>query len=374
MPPLSVLVKPASGSCNLKCKYCFYQDVMENRNIPNMGMMKESTTINLIKKSFDYAENIITFAFQGGEPTLMGLDYFKKFVLLTKKYNSKGIMVNFAIQTNGILIDANWSEFFYENNFLVGLSLDGTKDINDLNRVDMKNMGSFTRVMKTVDILNKYRVSYNILTVVTKSVSNHISRVYSFFKENNFVYLQFIPCLDELSQNPGNNSYSLTPEQYGNFLCDLFDMWYKDFLEGKRLSIRSFDNILQMLLGYPPESCSMNGRCSVNPVIEADGSVYPCDFYVLDQWNLGNINKDDFNQIINSKTAEKFIEISNSLPSKCLKCHYLPICRGGCRRYKEPIINDSMKHNYFCAAYKKFYEYSLPRFENIVQYISHSFN
>ncbi|AJG99851.1 anaerobic sulfatase maturase [Clostridium beijerinckii] len=370
MPPINVMIKPSSSNCNLNCKYCFYRDVAENRDKKSYGMMSEDTLEAVVKRVFEYGEKFVGFAFQGGEPTLVGLNFYKKLIDFEKKYNVKGLKVSNSIQTNGMLIDEEWAEFLSENNFLVGLSLDGPADIQNLNRIDLQGKGSFSRVAKTVEIFNKYKVEYNVLCTVTKAVTKHIEKIYRYYTKSGFKYLQFIPCLDELGGKPGENPYSLKPSDYESFLKKLFDLWYEDFTHGNGVSVRMFDNIAQMLLGYPPESCDMKGCCSVNTVIEADGSVYPCDFYVLNEWKLGNILNDDLQGMIRSEKGKDFVEISKGISDTCGSCEYGFICRGGCRRHYEPIKDGMLEKNYFCLAYKGFYKYSLDRFYHVVKIIS----
>ncbi len=353
MPALSMLIKPASGNCNLRCKYCFYYDVIHKREVTNYGMMSEDTLETLVRKAFEFAEGSVTFAFQGGEPTLASLDFFKQFIAFQEKYNTNKIQVNNALQTNGMIIDDDWARFFHDHKFLIGLSLDGHKDIHNYYRIDAKGEGSFNQIMKACKIFDKHKVMYNILCVVNKHVAKHPSKVYNFYRKQGFEYLQFIPCLDELDQEPGQNQYSLTSDAYEHFLMTIFDLWYDDFIHGKGISIRMFDNILQMILGYPPESCDMNGHCSVNAVIEADGSIYPCDFYVIDQWKLGNINESNLVDILRCDLAKEFIQESVNTDPECHTCEFYRICRSGCKRHKEPKIDGKYGHNYFCSAYKK---------------------
>ncbi len=366
---LVLLIKPASGNCNLRCKYCFYHDVLSNREISDYGMMSEDTLESIVKKAYDYVDGIVTFGFQGGEPTLRGLDFYRALIVLVEKYNKSNIETRFMIQTNGILIDKNWAEFLGENKFLVGLSLDGNRDIHDLHRVDANGDGTFKQVMETAKILNKYKVDFNILCVVTKAFARHGAKVYTFLKSAGFRYLQFIPCLDSLDEKPGQSPYSLTPKSYGKFLISLFDCWYKDMTNGNYISIRMFDNILSMLKGYPPESCDMQGSCSKGTILEADGSMYPCDFYVMDKWKLGNINTDSFEQMQNSEKANEFVLSSKNISKDCLNCEFGRICRGGCRRHKEPIDTDKPLENYFCESYKLFYLKTLAYFQRIARSI-----
>ncbi|WP_315110290.1 anaerobic sulfatase maturase [Clostridium intestinale] len=369
MPPINVLIKPASGSCNLKCKYCFYNDVAENREEKNYGLMNYDTLEVLVKKVFEYGEYSVGFAFQGGEPTLIGIDFYKHLIELQKKYNVKKLKINNAIQTNGMKIDDEWAKFLSENNFLVGLSLDGPKEVHDLNRIDINGIGSYKRIEKTIESFNKYGVEYNILCVVTKSVARHIQKIYTYYKKKGFNYLQFIPCLDELGEEAGNNPYSLTPEVYAQFLKTLFDLWYRDFMEGKRISIRMFDNILQIMLGYRPESCDMSGTCSANLVVEANGACYPCDFYVLDKWKMGSIVEDDIKDLLQGETAREFIEVSLKKDS-CNGCQFISICKGGCRRHYEPIGEEGLGKNYFCSSYKDFYNYTVSKFQEVARIVS----
>ena len=368
MNALSIMIKPASGNCNLRCKYCFYHDLANKRDIINYGMMSEQTLKIIVQKAFATKAKTIYFAFQGGEPTLRGLPFFRKFASFINQYNQEQIPVQLALQTNGLLIDQEWTRFFKENHFLIGISLDGPKDIHDLNRLNPQMKSTFNQILKSIDLFNQAPVAYNILTVVTKSVARHATRVYNFFKKHNFKFLQFIPCLDQLGQPQGTHAYSLTAQDYEKFLKTLFDLWYRDLRQGKKISIRMFDNILNLLLGYPAESCDQIGYCSIIPTIESDGSVYPCDFYVLDQWKLGNINQSDFKTMISSAKAEQFRATSRVLPESCRQCNFYQVCRSGCRRHKEAAAMT----NYFCSAYQNFYTYSLPRFSQLAQQLSYS--
>lgn len=354
VPAISLLIKPASSACNMKCKYCFYHDVAENRQISDYGKMSLDTLEVIIKKTFEYADAIASFGFQGGEPTLAGLDFFKSVILLQKKYNTKRVKVQNAIQTNGMLMDDEWAEFLKQNGFLVGLSLDGTQDIHDRYRIDNGSKGTFERVINAAKIMDKHKTEYNILTTVNKDVAKDIKRIYYFFKKQKFHYLQFIPCLD--GYDCEKQDYSLTPELYGDFLKELFSLWYVDLNKGTPVSIRYFDNLVTMIGGYPPESCGMSGMCSCYYMIEADGSVYPCDFYVTDEWKIGNILTDGFDQMHESETAKHFVEVSKQVADDCKKCRHFQICRGGCRRNREPISLSQNNKNSLCKAFESFFD------------------
>lgn len=359
MPPINLLIKPASGNCNLRCSYCFYSDIIDNRATKSYGIMSLETLESIVAKVFSVATGSCNFAFQGGEPTLAGLDFFKKLIELQKRYNTKGIAVNNSIQTNGICIDEQWAEFFYVNKFLVGLSLDGNKDIHDIYRLDYSGNGSYKTVMQTVMLFNRYKVEYNTLTVITSHVAKRVDSIYSFYKRNGFLYQQYIPCLDPQGEPRGQHMSSLTPKLYAQFLKTLFDLWYRDVKRSEFVYIRYFDNLVGMVKGYPPENCGMAGFCARQLVVEADGGVYPCDFYVLDEYKIGNLVTDSFEKIEENRLHLGFVEQSRVVDESCRSCEHYPICRGGCRRDRD--FKGKLERSYFCEAYKEFFPYVSKR-------------
>lgn len=364
MKNFSLLIKPASSGCNLHCGYCFYHSLAESRETSCFGKMSLDTLEKLVEKSLRETTRCCTFSFQGGEPTLAGLDFYKKLIDFEHKYNVNGAQVQNVIQTNGTLLDEEWAEFLAKNQFLVGLSLDGTSETHNRYRTGPDG-GSHKSVMRAVRLLNEYKVEYNILCVVTKFTAAHAAAVYSFFKKNGFKYLQFIPCLDPLGDEMGTNEYSLSPSDYENFLKRIYDCWERDIRAGNGVSIRYFDNLADILLGYPPEACNMRGHCTCQYVVEADGSVYPCDFYALDEWRLGNAVTDDFAKMASSDRCREFISIGSRLHPDCKECRWYSLCRGGCRRERRPE-NGELK-NYYCSAYKGFFEYAVPGLRAIVR-------
>lgn len=367
MPPLNIMIKPASGNCNMRCKYCFYEDEIKHRNTPNFGMMELNTLKNIVKKGLAYSDGSCTFGFQGGEPTLRGIEYFQALIEYEKQYNVNNVRINNAIQTNGILIDEQWAKFFYDNNFLIGLSVDGNKDIHDLNRIDKKGEGTFSHVIKAIELLDKYDVKFNVLTVVTSLTARKIDQIYNFFMKRGMVYQQYIPCLDSFGEERGRHPYSLTPEKYLIFLKRLFDNWYNDRKIGKFVYIRYFENLAGMLLGHPPESCGLLGRCTLQNVIEADGSIYPCDFYMLDQYCLGNLNTDSITDIENKRKDIGFINQSLKVEDECKICQWYKICYGGCRRDRQHDLYGPIGKNYYCSTYKEFFPYIIPRLLKLCQ-------
>jgi len=369
MPPINLLIKPASGNCNMKCKYCFYTDVMDKRETRDYGMMTKETLEIVVKKAITQAEGTCTIAFQGGEPTLIGLEFYEYLIEIQNKYKRYNLTINNAIQTNGMLIDEEWAKFFAENNFLVGLSLDGNDYIHDMLRVDPAQKGTFDRVMHAAKLFDKHKVEYNILTVVTSYVAKNISKIYKFYQSQGFDYLQFIPCLDPLDEERGKYKHSLTPDLYGRFLKDLFDLWYKDIKRGKFIYIRYFENLLQIMVGQYPEACGRLGRCTNQNVIESDGSVYPCDFYVLDEYKIGNLREDSFDTIEKNRKESGFIETSLHKDPACKECKWYNLCYAGCRRDREPILNDEPGKNYFCRSYQDFFDYVFPRLQEVAKIV-----
>ncbi len=354
MPPLSLMIKPASSLCNLSCEYCFYRDVSEHREHLRFGIMEKETASVLIGKALAYADGqSVAFAFQGGEPTLAGLDFFRFFVETVNKQNNKKSPVFYGMQTNGTVIDSEWAEFFRENRFLVGLSLDGDYEGN-LFRKKPSGQNSFYTILKAARLLKKNNVEFNILTVLTGYCAENSERIYKFFRSQGFRYLQFIPCLRPFGSTEKSELY-MTAEQYGDFLIKVFNLYVKDYVRHEYISIRQFDNWVRLYLGQPTEQCGIKGHCSHQFVSEANGNIYPCDFYCTDEYYLGNILETDFSQMEKSEIAVKFIKESLVVPERCKNCRTYPMCRsGGCKRTQ--LSED------YCKAYKMFFNSCLPLF------------
>lgn len=355
MPALSVMIKPASSACNMRCGYCFYHDVANLRSRAELGIMDTSTARAVIDSALDYCGGeSISFAFQGGEPLLAGADFFKEFFAYAKK-RCKGVKIYYGIQTNGTLLTEETAELFAANGALVGLSLDGGEEDNSC-RVHADLSPSFGDVMKAAEILRRAGTEFNVLSVVTGRLADNIERVYSFFKSHGFRYLQFIPCLRPFEG--GEGELYMTNEQYAHFLTTLFRLYARDFLNGDYVSIRRFDNWVRLYRGEKFEECGVGGFCSRQFVVEGNGNVYPCDFYCLDEWLLGNINSSSFAQMAECRLAKKFITSSLVMPARCARCEYFNLCRGGgCKRARTSFD--------YCEAYKKFFTGSQELFRRI---------
>ncbi len=341
---ISFLIKPASSLCNMKCSYCFYCDEAENREKASLGFMKKETAENIVKKAAEISREAM-FVFQGGEPLLAGVDFFETFAAFADKYK---IQAHYSIQTNGTLIDDDFIRFFKKRSVLLGVSLDGIEKVHDSLRKTADGKPTFKKIFEKINLLKKNGIEFNILTVVTPEVVKHTEEIYNFYIENGFYYQQYIPCIDEIN----SRGSVLENEDYADFLKRLFTLYFNDKRRGVPVSVRYFDNLLMKLNGMPAEQCGMNGKCTVQLVIEGDGTVYPCDFYCVDGYELGNINSHSIKKLVTCAQAEKFVN-DNQITEKCKECKYLTLCAGGCKRYRAEGLNK------FCEAYKDFFEFSL---------------
>ena len=369
MPAISVLMKPSSGMCNMSCDYCFYCDEAQKRIQESYGFMSEQTLKNVIRKTMLRAEGMVSYAYQGGEPTLRGIDFFRKAIEYQRQYNRNGIQVNNALQTNGLLINEEWCEFFKENHFLIGISIDGIKETHDCYRHTKSGESAYDRVLQATQLMDRYGVDYNILTVVNQKVAAHIKEIYAFYKEKGWRFQQYIACLDPLGEEHARSEYSLRPETYGKFLTELFNLWYEDWKKGSQPYIRQFENYIGILLGYQPEACDQRGCCGIQNVVEADGSVYPCDFYMLDEYRLGNFNVNRIDEINDRRNEIGFLERSRKLKKECRECTYYSICRGGCQRNRDLDLCSGEYENYFCESYRVFFDACLERMVQIADNI-----
>ena len=345
---LAVLVKPASGACNLHCRYCFYREETALRENGSCGLMTRETALNLLERAKERTGPYL-FAFQGGEPMLAGSDFFRWFTEKARSILPKD-SVSFSLQTNGTLIDEDWAAFFAREGWLIGLSLDGPKDIHNKNRSE-----SFDAALGGLRLLQNAGVQVNVLTVVTAQMAKRPEAVYAFLKKQNLLWQQFIPCMSPL-EGPNRDPWELTPAMYGSFLSRLFDLWYADITAGIPVSNRVFENWVRMLAGLPAEECGMAGQCAAQYVAEADGMVYPCDFYCLDEWALGNVNTHSFDEMDARRDELGFLRRKPEISPQCLSCRYFSLCRGGC-----PRCRDGNGLNLLCGGYRIFFDYAGAR-------------
>lgn len=368
MQVINYLIKPASSLCNLRCKYCFYADEAANRSCASMGMMSRDMAAELIRTAYREIEpgGWVSFAFQGGEPTAAGLDFFRWFVKTAEDEKPDRVRISFSIQTNGTLLNEEWAEFFHGKKFLVGISLDGYEELHDMHRVDVDGNGTWKQLCNIVTMLQKHRVDINALCVVTKQCARHPRKAYETLKKLGFRYMQFIGCLDPIGQERGCMPWSLTPEDYGHFLCQLFDLWYQDWLMGAYRSVCLFDDYIHLMLRDPGAStCATCGQCGGYFVVEADGSVYPCDFFVLDDWKAGQIGKQSLTEIRNSSTFQRFLAWGTEKPCECTSCRWRLLCNGGCKN--DWSTTPAGSRNYYCSSFRMLFRHAESRMLRIAR-------
>lgn len=333
MKNVNLLIKPASSLCNLRCEYCFYEDEAQNRTQRSMGVMKEELADELIRQVFEAVDP------DGA--------------------------VSFAIQTNGTLLNEDWARFLKAEGFLVGLSVDGFREAHEIHRVDAEGNGTWKRVLTAKALLDQYAVDYNALCVVTGHCARHPEKAYGSLKNLGFRYIQFIACLDPIGHDRGQEPWSLTPERYGRFLCRVFDLWYRDWVQGNYRSIRLFEDYVHILLGDGASTCATCGKCGSYLVLEGDGSAYPCDFFVLDHWKIGSIGEMTIADMAASEKTAAFLHWGSVKPVECAACPYRTLCNGGCKN--DWYTDATGPHNYFCASFRELLDHALPRLQQIAR-------
>jgi uncharacterized protein len=361
MKAFSLLVKPASADCNLRCEYCFYLDQLcESKKT----RMDDATLEAMIRSYMKTSQPQYSIAFQGGEPTLMGLPFFEKLIALEKKYAPPGAQIANALQTNGTLITDEMAAFFGEYKFLLGISMDGPPEIHDHYRKTIGKKGSHHLVQKGLDNLEKHKVEYNILTLVNDLNSRQPELIYDYFYEKGIRFLQFIPCVEFKSDGVTPETYSVSPEGWGDFLIGIFDRWYENRYE---VSIRMFDSLLNKMVLGRPTTCDMDTNCCQYFVVEYDGSVYPCDFFVREELKLGNVKTEGWSQFLTHQTYRDFGNGKLNYQDQCGNCEWLSYCYGDCQKHRTGLKNDGLST--LCSGLKKFYRHAMPRLRSLADQI-----
>jgi uncharacterized protein len=345
----SLLIKPASAVCNLDCEYCFYldRDADPYSALPGRRMSLE-TLERLVDTYLFYSYPSSVFAFQGGEPTLAGLPFFEKLIEYQQQHGRGGQSVANALQTNAVLIDKNWCDLFRSYNWLLGVSLDGPEEINDLYRFNKERRGTWKRVMQSVELLQANKVEFNILCVLSAANVERPKELYRFYRKLGIDNIQFIP-LAEFDGNGNRLPFTITAEQYGRFLCEIFDLWWP---ERRKVRIRFFDNLAEALAGQKPGNCTLHETCDSYVVVEYNGDIYPCDFFVESPWKLGNINIDSWGEIARRTRRYHFASKKTIAHPECQVCEYQSVCHGGCPKLRHGPNRRFEDLDYFCAAYK----------------------
>lgn len=374
-----VMLKPSGPICNLNCTYCYY---LEKRKLyPNTKQFRMSEDIlETFTRQFIEAHEvpIVTFTWQGGEPTLLGLDFYRKAIDLQKKY-SGGRKIENAFQTNGILLNDDWCKFFTDNDILVGISIDGEEHNHDHYRKTVSGAATFRRVMKGIELLHKNKVEFNTLSVVNDYNVHYSKETYRFLKKIGSGFIQFLPVAERSIGNKGSGElelvnpsfpgkaavthWSVDPEEYGRFLITIFDEWVRN--DVARYFVQIFDATLANYVGENPGLCVFNDTCGDALVMEHNGDIYSCDHFVYPDYYLGNISETYLIDLVKSQKQFDFgIDKRNKLPAFCLRCDVRYACHGECPKHRFILTPDGKPGlNYLCKGYKLFFKHVEPYME-----------
>lgn len=382
----NIMIKPGGSLCNLDCRYCYYLDkaAIYGGREPRMSEEMLETLIRNYLESCDAPE--VSFNWHGGEPLVMGLDFYKKAVELERKY-ADGKQIHNTLQTNGTLVDPYWAEFFAVNDFLIGISIDGPQYIHDEYRSSKAGEPSFSKVMAGLDILLRGGVEFNTLTAVSRASEGHGLEIYQFLKSIGSRYMQFLPVVERIkypvnekgrpnrssrpsmvdphTQGDGFGSWSVSDLGYGKFLCEIFDWWVK--FDVGRFFVNMFDATLASWCGAMPGTCVACETCGANAVVEHNGDVYVCDHFVYPEYKLGNVTTSSLRDMVGSDDAVAFgIAKRNSLPSQCRRCEWLKLCHGECPKHRLSRTKTGEEGlNSLCAGLRMFYKHSAPYMEKM---------
>ena len=325
--------------------------------------MSEAVLERLVGGFLELDFPVHALAWQGGEPTLMGLDFFQKAVDLQKKYGRQGRVVSNSLQTNAILLDEAWCRFLHEYKFLVGISLDGPRELHNTYRKDRAGRGTYDRVMASIERCQQNQVEFNILVLLNAVNVKYPDEVFDFFADLGIHYLQFITCVERHPETHEIMDFSITAQEYGDFLCRLFDRWLA--YGPRKLSIRLFDSVMSYYLQGRHTDCTFGERCSDYIVVEHSGDVFCCDFYVEESWKLGNLMETPLDELFNSPVKQRFARRKRTVANTCYVCRYFPICRGGCPKDRVVVGGHDTDLNYFCVSYKQFFDHALNQLRNV---------
>jgi uncharacterized protein len=364
MEPFSLLIKPASFGCNLRCTYCFY--LAKEQLYAGQHMMTNAVLEQMISSFMAVPMPNYSFGWQGGEPTIMGLDFYKRAIKLMQKYGKSGKAVSNGLQTNGTLLDDTWGKFLQQYNFLVGISIDGPEKIHDLNRLTATGGGSHKAVINGLNVLKRHNVEYNVLTLVSNANVKHPLEIYDYLKSLGLNYHQYIECV-EFDEQHELMPFAVKPEQWGEFLCQIFDEWYK--YDHRTVSIRLFDSILVRMVENRPNVCAMADDCRQYFVVENNGDIYPCDFFVNPELKLGNILNDSWETLYKSQLYKDFGARKTQYNDKCTACPYLMLCNGCCPKNRPGRGSIPGQLSALCKGWEIFYQHTLPRFKILADQI-----
>lgn len=373
----STMLKPAGSACNLDCHYCYYLDKAVQYG--GRQAVMDDALLELYIKQYIEANEIdsVQFCWHGGEPLLLGVDFYRRAMALQRKY-ADGKRIENTLQTNGMLVDEAWCELFAANNFLVGISLDGPEDIHDAFRLTKGGRPTFDRVMEAVLLFARGGVEFNTLSVVNSRCEGRGAEIYRFLRDQmHSRFMQFLPAVEHVVDKPGHHRPLIVPPEhegarpaewsvsaggYGQFLCDVFDQWVVG--DVGRCFVQLFDATLAQWCGVQPGVCSMGETCGDALVVEHNGDVYSCDHFVYPEYLLGNIRETPLAEIYRSqKRCEFGLGKRNTLPAECLRCNYYFACRGECPKHRFARGTDGSPKNTLCEGLKRYFRHAEPYME-----------
>ncbi len=363
MKPFSLLVKPASADCNLRCRYCFYLDRAELYPDSRSHRMSHETLEGMIRSYLRTPQSCYSFGWQGGEPAMMGLDFYRQVTDLQSTYGRPGDRVANGFQTNGTLLNDEWAKHFAAYRFLVGVSVDGPARIHDRFRRDLGGRGSHARVLQGIEALRRHGVEYNVLTLVSQSNVAHPEEVYDDLCGMGVMFHQYIECVEFDAQGK-LQPYAITGTEWGAFLCRIFDRWHRR--DTHRVSVRLFDTVLMQMVEGVSNTCAAGRSCDQYFVVEYNGDVYPCDFHVREDLRLGNVQVDSWEALQTSETYMAFAAAKTRWNAACGACPWLKYCHGDCPKNRRA---NSGGLSHLCEGWKRFYAHAVPRLEELAQQI-----
>ena len=366
MRPFSLLVKPASADCNLRCSYCFYLCKSSVYPDTRRHRMSEEVLEQMISTYMATDQAQYSIGWQGGEPTLMGLEFYERVTELQERYGRRGAQVSNGLQTNTTLIDDAFAQHLAKYNFLVGVSVDGPPEVHDKYRVYVDGRGAHAAVMKGLEALKRNHVEHNILTLVSQSNVRMPRDIYHYLRDElGVLFHQYIECV-EFDPSGQLMPFSVCGQEWGEFMCGIFDEWLACD-DTRRVSVRLFDSILTMLVDGYPNVCAMGRDCRQYLVVEHNGDVYPCDFFVDPELKLGNIMQDSWEELLASPLYAEFGARKRQWNPKCEACEFLQVCGGCCPKNRPTRGRDSTQLSALCDGWLQFYRHTWPTFQELAE-------
>lgn len=371
MNPFSLLIKPAAADCNLRCEYCFYLDKCRLYPETTRHRMSEEVLEQLVKSYMATGQPVYSFGWQGGEPLLMGVGFFRKITAFQQQYGKIGAVVSNGLQTNATLMNDEMAHHLARYRFLVGCSLDGPAEIHNRYRRRAAGGSTHEAVLKGIETLERHGVAFNVLVLVSQANVGQPEKIYDYLVERGYRFHQYIPCVEF---DPEGNllPFAITGQEWGSFMCRLFDRWYGR--DTRRVSIRHFDAVLHKILQNHVQVCSLARNCCQYFVVEYNGDIYPCDFFVEERLKIGNIRDTSWEEAAASRVYREFGAQKACWSKDCRRCDCLPFCSGDCLKHRLYAANEAGNVSWLCSGWRQFVRYTRDRFLKLAEMIGKTEN